>query len=109
VDIVRRDYPELPQPAGAFHHSTQWGNLLFIAGHQDLELDAMIQRQASEFEPVRRGEMLKEIQRRVLEQAYLFSPVTGASRWVFDPQVQGFHPNTALSEYFYWSRVWLDR
>lgn len=32
MDIVRRDYPELPQPAGAFHHSTQWGNLLFIAG-----------------------------------------------------------------------------
>ena len=87
------------------HSQGRWN----ISGHQDLELDAMIQRQATEFEPVRRGEVLKEIQRRVLEQAYLFSPVTGASRWVFDPQVQGFHPNTALSEYFYWSRVWLDR
>ena len=32
MDIVRKDYPELPQPAGAFHHSVQWGNLLFIAG-----------------------------------------------------------------------------
>ena len=30
--IERKDYPGLPQPAGAFHHSTRWGNLLFIAG-----------------------------------------------------------------------------
>ncbi len=87
------------------HSQGRWN----ISGHQDRVLDAMIERQASEFNPVKRGGLLKEIQRRVLEQAYLFSPVTGASRWVFDPQVRGFHPNTALSEYLYWSRVWLDR
>jgi 2-iminobutanoate/2-iminopropanoate deaminase len=32
VEIIRKDYPELPQPAGAFHHSVRWGNMLFIAG-----------------------------------------------------------------------------
>jgi len=32
VEIERRDYPGLPQPTGAFHHSVRWGNLLFIAG-----------------------------------------------------------------------------
>jgi 2-iminobutanoate/2-iminopropanoate deaminase len=32
MEIIRRDYPELPQPAGPFHHSVRWGNLLFIAG-----------------------------------------------------------------------------
>ncbi len=32
MDIIRRDYPDLPQPAGAFHHSVRCGNLLFIAG-----------------------------------------------------------------------------
>ena len=32
MDIIRRDYPDLPQPGGAFHHSTRWGNLLFLAG-----------------------------------------------------------------------------
>ena len=32
LDIERRDYPGLPQPAGAFHHSVRFGNLLFIAG-----------------------------------------------------------------------------
>ena len=87
------------------HSQGRWN----ISGHKDRELDAMIEMQASEFNPIRREELLKEIQRRVLNQAYLFSPVTGASRWVFDPQGRGFYPNTALSEYLYWSRVWLDR
>ncbi len=32
MDIIRRDYPDMPQPAGAFHHSVRWGNMLFIAG-----------------------------------------------------------------------------
>ena len=32
MEIERRDYPGLPQPGGAFHHSVRVGNLLFIAG-----------------------------------------------------------------------------
>ena len=40
MDIVRRDYPELPQPAGAFHHSVRSGNLLFIAGSTARGTDA---------------------------------------------------------------------
>ena len=32
MEIIRQDYPDLPQPTGAFHHSVRWGNLLFIAG-----------------------------------------------------------------------------
>ena len=32
MDIIRRDYPDMPQPAGAFHHSVRFGNMLFIAG-----------------------------------------------------------------------------
>ncbi len=87
------------------HSQGRWN----ISGHQNLELDGMIEAQAAEFDPEKREDMLKEIQRQVMDEAYLFSPVTGASRWVFDPLVRGFHPNTALSEYHYWSQVWLDR
>jgi enamine deaminase RidA (YjgF/YER057c/UK114 family) len=32
MELERRDYPDLPPPGGAFHHSVRWGNLLFIAG-----------------------------------------------------------------------------
>jgi hypothetical protein len=69
----------------------------------------MIEAQAAEFDDIARRDRLVEIQRRVLEQAYLFSPVTAASRWVFSSDLMGFEPNTALSEYNFWSRTWLDR
>ena len=32
MQFDRRDYPQLTSPAGAFHHSVRWGNMLFIAG-----------------------------------------------------------------------------
>jgi hypothetical protein len=69
----------------------------------------MIELQSVEFDDVARREQLVEIQRWVLDQAYLFSPVTTASRWVFSRDLKGFKPNTALSEYNFWSRTWLDR
>ena len=69
----------------------------------------MIEAQAVEFNDVARRDQLVDIQRRVLDQAYLFSPVTAASRWVFSNDLKGFEPNTALSEYNFWSRTWLDR
>ena len=90
---------------GLLHSGGRWN----ISAHQDSELDGMIERQASEFDPNQRKTQLEAIQRHVLTQAYMFSPITGASRWVFNRDVQGFQPNTALSEYIYWSRVWLDR
>ncbi len=45
----------------------------------------------------------------LLDQAYLFSPGSETSRWAFDWDLKGFHPNTALSEYIFWSRAWLER
>ena len=90
---------------GLLHSRGRWN----VTGHQDSVLDAMIQQQAAEFDPDRRKAQLANIQRYVLEQAYLFTPISGGSRWVFDQDVKGFYPNTALSEYYYWSRVWLDR
>ena len=32
MDVERKNYPALPQPSGAFHHSVRTGNMLFIAG-----------------------------------------------------------------------------
>lgn len=90
---------------GLVHSGGRWN----VAAHRDGALDSMIERQAAEFDPEVRMELLKDIQRHILEQGYLFSPITGASRWVFGQDVRGFHPNPALSEYAYWSRVWLDR
>ena len=90
---------------GLLHSRGQWN----VAGHEDSGLDALIEQQAKEFDSERRKRGLAEIQRHVLEQGYLFSPVTATSRWVYNSDLRGFAPNTALSEYNFWSRVWLDR
>jgi peptide/nickel transport system substrate-binding protein len=90
---------------GLLHSQGRWN----LAGHEDGQLDSMIEVQAAEFDDSKRREQLVEIQRQVLDQAYLFSPVTAASRWVFSSALKGFEPNTALSEYNFWSRTWLDR
>ena len=90
---------------GLLHSQGQWN----LTGHKDTKLDSMIEEQSSEFDDATRKKQLIEIQRRVLDQAYLFSPVTGASRWVFNNDLKGFEPNTALSEYNFWSRTWLNR
>ena len=87
------------------HSAGRWN----VTGHRDRVLDAMIQEQAAEFDPDQRKLQLEEIQRYVLDQAYLFTPISSGSRWVYNQDVKGFFPNTALSEYDYWSRVWLER
>ena len=80
-----------------------------LLSHADHDLDDMIIEQVGELDRDRRGEILQDIQRRLLDGAYMFSPVTGSigagETWVFHPSVQGFHPNTALSEYFFWATV----
>ena len=87
------------------HSGGRWN----IVGHQDTVLDEMIERQAGEFDADLRGSLLGDLQRHVLDQAYLFSPTTGEARWAFSNNLKGFYPNAALSEYNYWSRVWLER
>ncbi len=86
-----------------------------LLAHADHDLDGMIIDQAVEPDPVwmvSREETIRAIQRRLLDGAYMFSPVTGSigagEAWVFHPSVQGFHPNTALSEYFFWAATWLE-
>ena len=86
------------------HSQGQWN----LAAHNDADLDQMIQRQAVQLDLGIRGEQLRTIQRHVLDQAYLFSPVTGATRWVMAPGVRGFFPTTGASEYFFWAKTWLQ-
>ena len=90
---------------GMLHSGGRWN----IAGHQDRELDALIERQAMEFDPAARGRLLLEIQRRTLAEAYLFSPATAATQWVHRPELRGFTPHNALSEYHYWAQTWLEQ
>ena len=85
------------------HSGGRWNT----TGHQDDELDRLIEAQSREYDVVRRRELIWQIQRTVLEEAYRHMPATRASIWVWWPRVQGFHPNFAAFEYVHWSKVWL--
>ena len=83
-----------------------------VVDHSDGKLDALIVEQSLESNSAARGELVRRLQRYLLEQGYLFSPVTGTvgtgARWVFTPRVNGFYPNTAASEYFHWAKTWVE-
>jgi len=86
------------------HSEGQWN----ILGHDDTELNNLIEsQQAMSFTNAQRQEGIQLIQRYLLEQAYMFSPVTHGTMWLLQDRVQGFYPNTALSEYFYWAEAWV--
>ena len=76
--------------------------------HIDPELDALIEAQAQESDPVRRTRLIREIQEVALGRAYRFMPATSVSIWSAWPRVGNFHPNFAGFEYSHWSRVWLE-
>ena len=90
----------------ALLHSQGPGN---PTGHQDAILDGLIERQAAELNPARRQALLQKVQRRILDQGLMFSPVAGSYRWVFAWDVKNLYPNTALGEYHYWAEVWRER
>ena len=76
---------------------------LSITGYADPQLDRLIEEQ-SVAEETRAG-LVRDIQRRVLDNAVLFMPVTGTSLWAWQSRVEGFAPNFSASEYFYWARL----
>ena len=107
--LIIGDAPQMPTTNGfllGLLHSRGPVNLL---GHQDPILDSLIELQASELDPAIRRQQLVELQAYLLDQAYLFSPGSETSRWAFNWDLKGFHPNTALSEYIFWSRTWLEQ
>ena len=89
----------------ALHSASPQGNVI---GSSDSRLDQMIEKQAVERDSRVRGQLIRELQSYLLDNAYLFSPVTGGTRWVSSPKVKGFYPNGAISEYFYWAKTWLE-
>jgi ABC-type transport system substrate-binding protein len=76
-----------------------------VSGHADRTLDRLIEEQATEVDADKRAGLVRAIQVRLLEQAYMFVPVSNESVWAIWPRVKGFYPNGALSEYFFWAAV----
>ena len=84
---------------GLLHSEGRWNR----TGYADAELDRLIEEQSVAEQG--RAEAVRRFQRYVMDKAVLFMPVTGGSMWAWQDKVEGFHPNFAASEYFYWSRL----
>ena len=83
------------------HSKGQW----HITGHTDEELDRLIELQSTEMDIAKRGELVKEIQLRVLDQALLFMPVITIERWAFNDRVNDWHPNMQSGDGGFWQSV----
>ena len=86
---------------GLLHSQGQWQ----ITGYADPELDELIEEQAVELDPQRRGELVRAAQERVLELGLLFMPVITAERWAYSPRVSAFYPNFAGGDGAFWGSV----
>lgn len=83
------------------HSGGEWNT----HGYASDALDALIDEQAAEQDPIRRQEIALDIQRHVMEQAVRFMPQTRQSTWVWWPWVEGFHANLSFGEYFHLARL----
>ena len=77
-------------------------------GHRDEAMDTLILAQAGEYDSAKRRQLVLEVQRHALKNAYRFMPGASVSLWAWWPHVQGFDPNFAGAEYSHWERVWLE-
>jgi len=90
----------------ALHSDGQWN----IIGHEDELMDHLILAQQAHFyDSPERGEVLQSLQRHVLEQAYMFNVGANGTLWAFQKDIRGFYPNTAISEYSFWAKTWIQR
>ncbi len=88
------------------HSGGQWN----ILSHGDAALDRLIEsQQALPFDAPERGDALRAIQNRLMEQAYMLGLGANGTRWLTQDGVRGFYPNAALAEGFFWAKTWLDR
>ena len=95
-------------PNGFLFSALHSGGQRNILGHEDGELDRLIESQQElGFDSRERGEVIREIQRRLLGEAYMVTLGGGETLWVMQDAVEGFYPNTALAEYFFWAKTWL--
>jgi ABC-type transport system substrate-binding protein len=88
----------------AVHHSAGPWN---TTGYSDPEIDRLIEAQAREYDSVKRGEMLIDIQRLILAGSYRLIVQTRTSYWIWWPYVHDFKPVTPRGDTDFLTRVWM--
>jgi peptide/nickel transport system substrate-binding protein len=76
-------------------------------GYSDPEVDRLIEAQAKEYDSGKRGEMLLDIQERILAGSHRFIASTRTTHWMFWDYVHDFEPFTLRGDTDFLTRVWL--
>ncbi len=77
---------------------------------RDPELDRLIDAQAREFEPAKRAQIIQELQRLLIRQAYVIPTITLVGYVLWQPYVYGWVDNQAANvSNLDWGQVWLDQ
>ncbi len=88
----------------AIHHS---GGPWNTTGYSTAELDALIELQAIETDPIVRCELMLEIQREIFRGAHIFRPAASVSHWLWWSHLRNVAPTTYRSDSTWLSRLWL--
>ncbi|MDP6667240.1 MAG: ABC transporter substrate-binding protein, partial [Dehalococcoidia bacterium] len=86
------------------HHSEGPWN---TTGYTDPEIDRLIEAQAREYDPVKRGKLLIDLQRRILAGSHRFISATRTTYWMWWDYVHDFNPRTPRGDSDFLTRVWL--
>lgn len=88
----------------AVHHSEGPWN---TTGYANPEIDSLIEAQAREYDSKKRGEMLLEIQRLILDGSHRFISSKRTTHWMHWDFVHDFNPQTPRGDTDFLTRVWL--
>lgn len=77
-------------------------------GYSSPSLDALIERQAGEFDRAARKGLVLQVQQALMGAEVSFNAVTKVSLWVSWDYVRGFAPNLYRGESGWLTHVWLD-
>jgi peptide/nickel transport system substrate-binding protein len=107
-DIAVGSPPPISSTTGylfSVHHSDGPWN---TTGYSDPELDRLIEAQAQEYDTVKRGQLLREIQQRILAGSHRFITATRTTHWIFWDYVNDFEPFTPRGDTDFLTKVWLS-
>jgi peptide/nickel transport system substrate-binding protein len=88
----------------AVHHSDGPWN---TTGYSNSEIDRLIEAQAREYDPVKREELLIELQKLILAGSHRYIAKTLTTHWMFWPYVHDFSPITPRGDTDFLIRVWM--
>ena len=113
--LLGGDYNVIIGPSAPIHPLNHYlfgvlhsDGLFNSTGLNDPILDSLIELQSTEYANYKRMEIVRDIQIRSIDLVHRFMPATEVSVWAWWDRINGFYPTFTNSEYFHWSKAWVE-